>query len=72
MEEKWYMDADIEVISMVNRGHGPGGELPSKVIRFIPAQNADSIIQLEHRIQVLKKFAPLIGLAAAFLLGLLL
>ena len=29
MSEKEYLNADYEVIGMVNRGRGPGGQLPA-------------------------------------------
>lgn len=72
MEDQDYMDADFEVICMVNRGRGNGGQLPGKAIRYIPEKRADAIIALDRRIEKLKKAAPYIGAAAAFLLGLIL
>ena len=74
MSEQYYMDADFEVISMVNRGRGVGGELPGKVIHFIPEENAKSVLALDARIRQLKAAAPYIiaGCSAllAFIIGL--
>lgn len=72
MSDKAYMDADYEVISMVNRKAGPGGELPSRVIHFIPEETADFVLAIDKRIQQLRKYqGVLIGgaIALAFLIG---
>ena len=69
MSELQYKDADYEVISMVNRGRGTGGELPSKVIHFIPEQNAKTVLALDARIQQVKKAMPYIAVGAAALLS---
>lgn len=61
MFEQDYIDADYEVISMVNRKRGPGGELPSKKITFIPAQRAEMVVALDLRIQQMKKIMPFVG-----------
>ena len=74
MSDKHYMDADYEVISMVNRGRGKGEELPCKVVHFIPEENAPLVLALEERIRQLKAAMPYIlaGSAAllAFIIGL--
>ena len=72
MSEKQYMDADREVISMVNRRSGSGGELPGKVVRFIPEETADTVLAIDKRIQQIRQYqGVLIGgaIALAFLIG---
>ena len=64
MSEKEYLDADFEVIGMVNRGHGPGGQLPGKQIHYIPEERADVVLALDERIQKIQKALPVIMLAA--------
>ena len=74
MNEQYFIDADYEVISMVNKGHGAGGELPSVKLAFIPAERADRVLELDQRIQKLRKFSPLIAagmVLLSFVLGLL-
>ena len=77
MSEREYMDADYEVISMVNKGRNSdkaGGELPSKVVRIIPDERADEVLALDERIQKLREALPMIvtgTIALAFLIGLL-
>lgn len=73
MSEQQYMDADYEVISMVNNKRGFGGELPSKVIRFIPEDRADSVLKLDSRIQKVRELMPAIitgAIVLSFILGL--
>ena len=74
MSEQYYMDADYEVISMVNKGRGPGGELPGKVIHFIPEENAKSVLALDARIRQMKAAMPYIiaggSALLAFIIGL--
>ena len=68
MSEKEYMDADYEVIGMVNKGRGPGGQLPSKVVHYIPQERADTVLALDERIRKLQKALPgiLFGLILLF------
>ena len=73
MNEQNFMDADYEVISMVNRGHGVGGELPAVKLAFIPSDRADRVMELDRRIQAIREKSPLIAAVAvvlAFLIGL--
>ena len=65
-----YMDADYEVISMVNRRKDREG-LPGKVIHFIPEERAPAVLALDERIQDLKRIAHFAAIGAAFLIGLL-
>lgn len=67
MSEREYMDADYEVISMVNRGHGPGGELPSVTRTFIPSDRVEKVEALDRRIQQLQKATPYIATGACLL-----
>lgn len=67
MSEQEYMNSDFEVISMVNKGRGPGGELPCKVIHFVPEERADSVLALDARIQKVRKAMPLILFGASVL-----
>ena len=60
MTEKEYLDADYEVIGMVNRGRGPGGQLPGKRIHYIPEERADVVLALDERIQKLRQAMPVI------------
>lgn len=73
MSEQLYMDADYEVISMVNKKRGCGGQLPSKTIRFIPEDRADSVLKLDERIQRVRELMPVIvtgAIIVSFILGL--
>lgn len=67
MSEREFMDADYEVISMVNRGHGPGGQLPTLALTFIPSDRADRVNALDHRIQQMQKAAPYLVAGACLL-----
>ena len=72
MSDKAYMDADYEVISMVNRKAGPGGELPGKTIHFIPEETAGTVLAIDKRIQQIRQYqGVLIGgaIGLAFLIG---
>lgn len=73
MFEKDYMDADYEVISMVNRKRGPGGQLPGKQLTFIPSERAERVEALDLRIQQIKKIMPFVGAGGialvSFLIG---
>ena len=73
MNDEAYMDADYEVISMVNRKAGRGGELPGKVVRYIPEQDAPAVMGIAHRVQQIREHMPMIVTAfvvIAFLIGL--
>ena len=73
MSDKAYMDADQEVISMVNRKAGRGGELPGKVARYIPEQDAPVVMGIANRVQQIRDHMPVIVTAfvvIAFLIGL--
>ena len=72
MSDNAYMDADYEVISMVNRKAGRGGELPGKVIHFIPEETAPQVLAIDKRIQQIRQYqGVLIGgaIGLAFLIG---
>ena len=72
MNEK-HMDADYEVISMVNRKAGRGGELPGKAVHYIPEENAAAVLGINHRVQQIRKHMPVIATGTvilAFLIGL--
>lgn len=58
MSEREFMEADREVIGMVNRGHGPGGELPSVTRTFIPSDRVEKAEALDRRIMQLQAAAP--------------
>lgn len=73
MSEEAYMDADYEVISMVNRKARRGGKLPGKVIHFIPEENAPAVLAIDKRIQQIRSHMPIIAtgtVVLAFLIGL--
>ena len=73
MSEKAYMDADYEVISMVNRKAGRGGELPGKALHFIPEETAPVVLEIDRRIRQIREHMPVIAtavVALAFLFGL--
>lgn len=71
MSEREYMDADYEVISMVNRGHGPSGELPSVTRTFIPSDRVAKAEALDRRIMQLQAATPYILTGACLLCALL-
>ena len=73
MSDKQYMDADYEVISMVNRKAGRGGQLPGKTLHFIPEETAPIVLEIDRRIQQIREHIPVIAtavVALAFLIGL--
>ena len=68
-----YVDAEYESIRTIMKGRGRnGGQLPGKVIRYIPESRADRILALDARVEVLKKIAPYVGAAMGLLIGLML
>jgi hypothetical protein len=69
MSDREYMDADYEVIGMVNRGHGPGGELPCVALSFVPADRAERVAALDRRLQLMQKVFPWASAAALILSG---
>lgn len=75
MSEREYMDADYEVISLVNRCHihgpGPGGELPSAPLTFIPKDRVEKAEALDRRIQQLQAATPYILTGLCLLCALL-
>ncbi len=75
MSEREYMDADCEVISMVNRCHihgpGPGGELPSVTRTFIPTDRVEKAEALDRRIMQLQAATPYILTGLCLLCALL-
>lgn len=74
MNEQSFVDADYEVIDMVNRSRSNRGELPTVKLAFIPSDRADRVLALDQRIQTAQKFAPLITgamILLSFLAGLL-
>lgn len=73
MSEKAYLDADFEVISMVNRKAGHGGQLPGKVVHFIPEETAPTVLAIDKRIQQIREHMPVIVtgvVVISFILGL--
>ena len=73
MSDKQYMDADYEVIGMVNKKRGSGGQLPSKVVHFIPEERAPAVMAIDERIQKIREHMPWIftlSIILAFLIGL--
>lgn len=73
MSEKAFLDADYEVISMVNRKAGRGGQLPGKTVHFIPEETAPTVLAIDKRIQTLREHMPMIvsgAVALSFLIGL--
>ena len=70
MSDREFMDADYEVIRMVNRGRGPGGELPSVTRTFIPSDRVEKAEALDRRILQLQKATPFL-IAGACLVCLL-
>lgn len=73
MSDMEYQDADYQVIQMVNKGRGPGGQLPCKTLHFIPEERAVSVLALDERIMRVRKSMPLIICGAialfSFILG---
>lgn len=69
MSDKDYLDADCEVIGMVNRAKG--GRLPSKTLTFIPTERVERVEALDLRIQQMQKIMPYIGVIALAIISLL-
>lgn len=61
MSEKEYLDADYEVISMCNRKRGPGGQLPGRVVHFVPEERAERVLELDRRMEKLQRVMPIVG-----------
>lgn len=73
MDKKFYVDAEYDSIRQIMDSRcRNGGQLPGKVIRYIPDSRADRILELDARVEMLKRYSPWVGMVAAFLLGLLL
>ena len=73
MKEEMYIDDEYESIRQIMRSRGQNaGQLPGRVVRFIPDSRADKILALDNRVEQMKRIAPFVGLALAFLLGWLL
>ena len=72
MNEPIYMDAEYESIRtiMISRGKG-GGQLPGKVVHYIPEERADAVIALDKRIETLQRYAPAFMIAATVLISFL-
>lgn len=71
MSEKAYLDADYEVISMVNRARND--RLPRKTLTFIPTDRAEHVEAIDNRIQQIREHMPQIATGAvilSFLIGL--
>ena len=71
MSEMDFANADREVIRMVNRGHGPGGELPSVTRTFIPSDRVAKAEALDQRLQELQRIVPYVCAALSLLAGFL-
>lgn len=69
MNDKDYIDADYEVIGMVNRARG--GRLPRATLTFIPTERVERVEELDLRIRQLQKIAPYIGAAALAIVAML-
>lgn len=69
MTEQQYNQADAEVIAMVNRRKNRAGELPCKVIRYIPEERADIVLDLDERLQKLTRAIPAFAILAIALAG---
>lgn len=72
MNERDYMNADYEVIRMVNKGRGPGGELPSVALTFIPKERVEHVEAMDLRIEQIRNAMPYVSAAALLLLGFIL
>lgn len=72
MSDKEFLDADYEVIGMVNKGHGPGGELPTRALHFIPKETAPQVLAIDRRIQQIRAHRWIFiagAIVIAFLIG---
>lgn len=69
MTEREFIDADYEVIRMVNEGHR--NRLPSVSLTFIPSDRAERVEALGRRLEAIRKAMPVIVSAAVMLFGLL-
>lgn len=72
--EKQYLDAEYESIRDIFDHRGTrSGQLPGRIIRFIPEERADTVLALDARILKIRENMPVIvicGLILSFLLGL--
>lgn len=69
MTDQQYNQADMEVIAMVNGKKNRAGELPCKVIHFIPEERADIVLDLDERLQNFTKAIPAIAVVLIALAG---
>ena len=68
MSEPIYVDAEYESIRTIMKNRGTnGGQLPGKVVHYIPEERADAVIALDKRIETLQRYAPAFMIAATVL-----
>lgn len=72
MSDKAFHEADMEVIHMVNRRKEQSGQLPGKVIHYIPEDRAGRVLDLDERLEKLRNSIPALLVGAATLFFLLL
>ena len=72
--EKKYLDAEYESIRDIFDHRGVrSGQLPGRIVHFIPEERADAVLGLDARIQKIRENMPAIviaGLVLSFVLGL--
>lgn len=72
MNEPIFLDAEYESLRSIFKSRGGNaGQLPRKAVTFIPAERAEAVQQLDHRIQTLKKYAPYVLMGTIALLSFL-
>ena len=72
MSEPIYVDAEYESIRTIMKNRGTnGGQLPGKVVHYIPEERADAVIALDKRIETLQRYAPALMIAATVLISFL-
>lgn len=72
MSEPIYVDAEYESIRTIMKSRGTnGGQLPGKVVHYIPEERAEAVIALDKRIETLQRYAPVFMIAATVLISFL-
>lgn len=70
MNEPISIDAEFDAIEAIFKKRGQNvGQLPGKEVRFIPEERADAVLELDKRMQKLKKILPLVVLGLAVVLA---
>lgn len=70
MNEPISIDAEFDAIEAIFKKRDQNADrLPGKAVRFIPEERADAVLELDKRMQKLKKILPLVVLGLVVVLA---